>query len=82
MSANLHIKTSYFSIKNITLGYTLPYRWTSKIGFKGARLSVSADNVWIFSSMKGLDPQYSLTGDTGFDYAATRTVSFNIDLKF
>ena len=73
---------SYFSIKNITLGYTLPHKWTSRIGFKAARFSVSADNLYIFTSLKGMDPQYSLTGGTSYDYAATRTVSFNIDLKF
>ena len=73
---------SYFSIKNITLGYTLPRKWTSFIGFKGARFSVSADNVCIFTSLKGMDPQYSFTGGTNYTYAPTRTVSFNIDLKF
>ena len=29
-----------------------------------------------------MDPQYSLTGGTGYVYAPTRTVSFNLDLKF
>jgi len=73
---------SYFAIKNITLGYTLPKRWTSKIGFKAARISASVDNLCIFTRLKGMDPQYSLTGGTGYVYAPTRTVSFNLDLKF
>ncbi len=76
------IDASYFSIKNITLGYTLPKAWTSKIGFKAARISASVDNLYIFTHLKGMDPQYSLTGGTSFDYTATRTVSFNLDLKF
>lgn len=76
------IDASYFSIKNITLGYTFPKLWTSKIGFKAARLSASVDNLCIFTHLKGMDPQYSLTGGTSYDYAATRTVSFTLDLKF
>lgn len=76
------IDASYFSIKNITLGYTLPKAWTSKIGFKAARISASVDNLYIFTHLKGMDPQYSLTGGTSYDYTATRTVSFNLDLKF
>ena len=76
------IDASYFSIKNITLGYTLPKAWTSKIGFKAARISASIDNLYIFTHLKGMDPQYSLTGGTSYDYTATRTVSFNLDLKF
>ena len=76
------VDASYFSIKNITLGYTLPRRWTSKIGFKAARVSASVDNLCIFTHLKGMDPQYSLTGGTSYAYAPTRTVSFNLDLKF
>ena len=76
------VDASYFSIKNITLGYTLPRRWTSKIGFKAARVSASVDNLCIFTHLKAMDPQYSLTGGTSYAYAPTRTVSFNLDLKF
>lgn len=76
------IDASYFSIKNITLGYTLPKLWTSKIGFKSARIAASVDNLWIFTHLKGMDPQYSLTGGTSYVYAPTRTVSFSLALKF
>ena len=76
------VDASYFAIKNITLGYTLPKRWTSKIGLKAARISASVDNLCIFTHLKGMDPQYSLTGGTSYAYAPTRTVSFNLDLKF
>lgn len=76
------VDASYFAIKNITLGYTLPKRWTSKIGFKAARISASVDNLCIFTHLKGMDPQYSLSGGTSYDYVPTRTVSFNLDLKF
>ncbi len=76
------VDASYFAIKNITLGYTLPQKWTSKIGFKAARISASVDNLCIFTHLKGMDPQYSLSGGTSYAYTPTRTVSFNLDLKF
>ena len=76
------IDASYFSIKNITLGYTLPKTWCSKIGMKSIRLSASVDNLHIFTHLKGMDPQYNLTGGTSYVYAPTRTVSFNLDIKF
>ena len=76
------VDASYFAIKNITVGYTLPKLWTSKIGFKSARIAASVDNLCIFTHLKGMDPQYSLTGGTSYSYAPTRTASFSLALKF
>ena len=76
------VDASYFAIKNITIGYTLPKLWTSKVGFKSARIAASVDNLCIFTHLKGMDPQYSLTGGTNYSYAPTRTASFSLALKF
>lgn len=73
---------SYFAIKNITFGYTLPAKALKAINFKDIRLSVAADNLYLFSALKGLDPQYNFTGGTGYSYTPTRTVSLGLDLKF
>lgn len=37
--------SDYFSIDNITLGYTLPKAWTSRIGISGLRFYGSIENV-------------------------------------
>lgn len=79
--ANL-IDASYFAIKNITLGYTLPSSITRNIGFKDIRFYAAVDNLWLFTHLKGMDPQYSISGGTGYVYTPTRTVSFGFDLKF
>ena len=76
------IDASYFSIKNITLGYTLPKKMTNKIGLNELRLAVSGDNLHTFTHLKGMDPQYSMTGGTTYVYAPTRTVSLRLDIKF
>ena len=78
------INASYLSIKNIILGYTFPYRMTEKIGVKALRIYAAADNLHVFTHIKGMDPQFSLTSGAGTDYAYTpnRTFSVGIDLKF
>lgn len=76
------IDASYFAIKNITLGYTLPSNWLRAIGSQGIRVTLTADNIHIFTALKGLDPQYNFSGGTGFTYTPSRTVSVGLDLKF
>lgn len=74
---------SYFSIRNITLGYTFPSKWMKKIGIESVRLFVMADNVALFSARKGLDPRISMGGQGGFGgYAQIRTISGGINLNF
>ena len=73
---------SYFAIKNITFGYTMPQRWISKVGISSLRLTLTADNLWVFSALKGMDPQSNFTGSTGYTYGASRTISVGLNLKF
>lgn len=76
------INASYWAIKNITLGYTLPADLTRVMKLENVRFSVSGDNLVLFNHLKGMDPQYSFIGDTGFGYTPVRTVSFGIDVTF
>ena len=73
---------SYFAIKNVTVGYTLPAKASKAIGMKSLRVSLSADNIKLFSALKGMDPQYNFSGGTGYSYTPTRTISVGLDLKF
>jgi len=73
---------SYFAIKNVTVGYTFPAKALQAINFKAIRLSLTADNLYLFSALQGLDPQYNFTGSTGYTYTPSRTISFGVDLKF
>lgn len=76
------IDASYFAIKNITLGYTLPKRVSNKLKMKGLRLSLIADNLHIFTALKGTDPQFNFTGGNSFSYTPSRTISMGLDIKF
>ena len=76
------IDASYFAIKNIALGYTLPESLTSKAKIRSVRLFLAADSPWIFTHLKGMDPQASFSGSTSYTYTPNRTFTFGVDLKF
>ncbi|WP_347838514.1 TonB-dependent receptor [uncultured Draconibacterium sp.] len=76
------IDASYFAIKNITVGYTLPKNILQNAGIESVRAFVSVDNLAIFSHLDGMNPQYNFTGSTDFSYTPVRTSLFGIELKF
>jgi hypothetical protein len=73
---------SYFAIKNVSVGYTLPSSLLQAAKIEAVRVFLSADNIKMFSALKGLDPQYNFTGGTGYSYTPTRTVSLGVDINF
>ena len=74
--------SSYFSIRNVTLGYTLPKNFTNRIGIEGVRVYVTADNLWYTSARRGMDVRKSFSGANENTYSALRTVSGGITLTF
>lgn len=76
------VNASYFGIKNFTMGYTLPSKWLEKIRMSSLRLSVTLDNIWTFSHLDGMDPQYSFSGSTSYSYSPSRVASFGLDITF
>lgn len=56
---------SYFKIKQIQLGYTLPKRLVSKAALSSARLYLSLDDYFTFTSYKGFDPEASANATSG-----------------
>ncbi len=76
------VDASYFAVKNITLGYTFPQKWMSRISVKSLRVFFSVDNVVMFNHMDGMDPQYNFTGSVSYTYAPSRAMVFGLDLNF
>lgn len=76
------VDASYFAIKNITLGYTIPKKAANYIGLKSVRAYVSLDNVALFTHMKGMNPTYSLSGSNSFVYTPSRSFVVGLDIKF
>ena len=72
-------KTDYLKIQNVTLGYTLPEKWTKKIKMQKLRVFVSGDNLYTFTSYPGMDPAFS-SSETY--YASLRQYTVGLNIKF
>jgi TonB-linked SusC/RagA family outer membrane protein len=79
---NALIDASYFAIKNITLGYTLPQKLLRQAKINSVRVFATLDNFMLFSKLDGMDPQYNFAGSTYYVYTPSKTVSVGIDIHF
>jgi TonB-linked SusC/RagA family outer membrane protein len=50
---------SYIRLKNVSLTYVLPERWTRRFT---CRISLQGQNVLTFSKYKGVDPEFKVSG--------------------
>jgi TonB-linked SusC/RagA family outer membrane protein len=74
---------SYFNLKNVTLGYTLPKSLTNKAQISNLRIYASADNSLMFSAHKGVDPRMSLTGKLpAYAYPYLRVFNVGLNVEF
>ena len=77
------LDASYLNLSNITLGYTLPQKWTRKLGISRARVYLACDNVCYWSRRKGFDPRYDYGGSTNYaNYSPIRTISGGVNFQF
>ena len=86
-SSALVFDGSYFKIKQIQLGYTVPEKLLDRAKvFKKARVYVSLDDFFVFTEYPGFDPEVSMSGSgLGLDYGqypTTRRATFGINLSF
>lgn len=74
----------YLRISNLTLGYTLPKKWTEKVLIQRLRAYISVDNLYTFtaSDFVGYNPETSANGVIAWQYPATRTFIGGIQLTF
>lgn len=80
---------SFFRLRNVTLAYDVPAATAKKLGMAGARVFVSADNIWTATKFSGTDPEVrletsgsSLAGTYSENYPVPMTVSVGVDVKF
>jgi hypothetical protein len=48
---------SYFRLKNVQLGYSIPVKFIQKVSMSSLRIYVSAENILTFTKYSGLDPE-------------------------
>ena len=79
---------SYFKIKQIQLGYTLPSVITKKIHISNLRVFTSLDNFFTFTKYIGLDPEAASANNSsslGIDmgtYPTARQTVLGVNLSF
>ena len=79
---------SYFKIKQIQLGYTLPQSLLSKVHISSLRVFASLDDFFTFTKYPGFDPEMASTGAAngiGFDkgsFPTSRKFVFGFNLSF
>ena len=79
---------SYFKIKQIQLGYTLPSNLTKKIFINRARVYVSIDDYFTFTKYPGFDPETATSGNSsnmGMDlgsYPTSRKIVGGVSITF
>ena len=78
---------SYFKIKQIQLGYSLPKDWIKKIKFENLRVYASLDDFFVFTKYPGLDPEASSGSTTSFgvdlgNFPNSKKLVFGLNLSF
>ena len=72
---------AYCRLKNLTVSYDLPEKWTGSVGLRKVQVYFSGENLLTFTRLKGMfDPESiftsnSYTGEGGKNYPMNRVVS-------
>ncbi|MCC5938369.1 MAG: TonB-dependent receptor [Lunatimonas sp.] len=59
---------SFFRIRNITLGYTLPNTLTDRLKISNMRIYTTVQNAFVFTSYTGYDPEVNAMSSDGIAY--------------
>ena len=89
-TSNLRVyDASFFKIKQIQLGYTVPRKLVKRIGMSSLRAYVSMDDWFTFTKYPGLDPETSHVGNSasglGIDYGSypiSKKLVFGVNVSF
>ena len=86
---------AYIRLKNIQLGYNLPLKLISKIHATNARVYISAENIWTWSSLykrtRDIDVENAVVSDQvftttnagdGYNYSMMKGITFGLSITF
>ena len=73
-------KATYARLKQISLGYNVPGKLLTRIGFKSAKVYGLAENMLTFYGHKGMDPEQSIDGTTYYQYPQMKTISVGLQV--
>ena len=83
---------SYLRLQTVTLGYTLPSTFTSKLHISSLRVYFTGSNLWVWTKYTGYDPEVSTTRSStyqaltpGCDYSSyprSRAYTLGVNVTF
>ncbi|MBP7023622.1 MAG: TonB-dependent receptor [Bacteroidales bacterium] len=80
---------SYFRLKALTLSYSLPSKWLSRVSIKNFTLYATATNLFTITGYNGFDPEVNYGGNNsviqGVDYGTypqSRSYIFGLSFDF
>ena len=78
---------SYFKIKQIQLGYTLPRNLINKVALSHVRVYASLDDFFTFSKYPGFDPEASANSTSGMGidkggYPTSKKIVLGLNVEF
>ncbi len=80
--------SNYLRLKNMEIGYNLPFQFIKKFGIEGARVYVNGQNLYTLTKMKDFDPESPSGGATGGCgvsnevYPSNKTMNFGVTVTF
>lgn len=72
--------SDYLRLKNVSLSYTLPGKWTRVAKMDNVRVFFSGTNLLTWSAYKTIDPEQPIDGITSFSFPALKTFTFGIEI--
>jgi TonB-linked SusC/RagA family outer membrane protein len=73
---------TYARLKNISLTYTLPQAWVSRLTLSDVKIRLVGDNILTFYGHKGMDPEQTVSGSTYYRYPAQKSFSAVLNVSF
>ncbi|MEJ7560314.1 MAG: SusC/RagA family TonB-linked outer membrane protein [Pedobacter sp.] len=80
---------SWVRLRSASLAYSIPTKWLPKKAIRNASVSVTGNNLWLWTKYYGVDPESSSydsasnnDGSAGFTYPTARTILFTLNLSF
>jgi TonB-linked SusC/RagA family outer membrane protein len=75
------VDASYVNIRTVSLGYSLPESFISRLNISRLQVFVSGENLGFFSKRKGLNNQQHFSGVTTNAYSPSRVISAGLNLN-
>ena len=83
-SSRFYERADYLALRELTLNWNLPSKWTSKAFMKGASIYVTGQNLLYITKYSGTSPEPAIS-NSGVDngrYPIPRTVLLGLSLNF